>query len=141
MKHLLFLDLTQPSTIVELPDDIQGTIGTATLINWCVVGHPEVPVEDDGRTSQFYIQLKFEGALETRTVTHGSRTDMFPLPIFSLNDWPMNFQPITLPVRHSTWTKRFKISLFNEGLTPSPYTPITLPGGLRLLLWIELETL
>ena len=136
MKYLLFLDLSSLETTVQVPDDITGTIQSATLLTWDFEGQPDVL--DLARESGFYCQIKFEGALETRTVSHGARPDMFPLPLRSFNDWAPTTMNLPLPVRHQPWLKRFKVSLWGEGEAPQPFVPVPVPGTLRLLLWIEL---
>lgn len=140
MKHLLFLDLKDLVTEVQFPTDITGTVTSARIITWNFEGQKEVPLGQDGRTSSFYLQIKFEGCLETRTVSNGSRPDMFPLPLRSFNDWAPTTLSLPMPVRHSPWIKRFKVSLWGEGETPAPFDKMALADSLRLLLWIEIET-
>jgi hypothetical protein len=140
MKHLLFLDLSQLENTVELPSDITGNITSAELVTWNFEGQPEIPLGALGRTSGFYVQLKFEGCLETRSVGNNSRPDMFPLPLRSFGDWAPTTLPLPLTVHLSPFVKRFKVSLWGEGLAPQPFQPIALQNGLRLLMWIVLQT-
>lgn len=140
MRHLIFLDLHDVVTEVEFSDDVKGNVRSAKLLTWTLIGLPDYPLEQIGRTSQFYIQIKFEGCLECHTVTNAARGDMFPLPLMSLNDWSPTNLNIPLPVRFSPWVRRFKVSLFSEGANPTPFNPVNLAGGFRLLLWIEVET-
>ena len=139
MKHLLFLDLHDLITDVQLPEDITGTVTSARIITWNVEGQKEIPLGNAGRTEDYYLQLKFEGCLETRVATHGGRGDMFPLPLRGFGDWAPTTLSMPLTVRHSPWVKRFKVSLWGEGEAPAPFSPIS-AATLRLLLWIELET-
>jgi hypothetical protein len=137
MKHLLFLDLKDTITTVQFPDDLNGQIiDSARLLTWSVTGIKNP--EEETRTDCFYLQLRFEGGLQSRTISHGSRPDMFPLPILSVNDWSPTNLSLPLPVTHSNWLKRFTVTIFQEGESPILFEPE--PEGMRLLLWIELET-
>jgi hypothetical protein len=142
MRHLLFLDLKDLVTEVELPSDVRGQVTAARVITWNMEGQPEIPLGLEGRTTCFYMQLKFEGCLETQSITHGARPDMFPLPLRSFDDWAPTTLSLPIPLRASTstWSRRFKVSMWGEGISPAPFVPMTLAGTLRLLLWIELDT-
>lgn len=141
MKHLIFIDTTSQTAVVDLPTDIDKdkVITGIKLIHWNVEGLPN----DTGEytLNNFYIQLKFSGAIQTRIVSSG-RPDMIPIPIRSFGGWGISPHPIEIPVNPCAYSRTFTIEVFKEGMAPSPVVPAVVPGAnpFRLVLWIEVAT-
>lgn len=138
-KYIVFLDLKDVHTYVELPTDMGQNehVESATLLHWNVEGLPEQNV--DYTAGGFYIQVKFDGCLQTRTVAHGARPDMLQIPVKSFNGWGIS--PHTLPInlaRQKT-SRRFGVHLYQEGEAPAELAPAD-GASLRVVLWVELNT-
>lgn len=138
MKQLMFLDLTSVETTVTLPPDYhEGKIASARIVTWNFEGQPEIPISSSQRTDHFYVQIKFEGCLETRALTFGARPDMVQLPLRSFTDWVPTTLTIPLVITKRSWSPFFKVSLWGEGESPAPWAAV--PTGVRLLLWLEVD--
>ena len=137
-KHNLFLDIRGVHATVDLPGDIHDRkVVKATLYHWNVEGMEETT--DDYVSTGFYIQAKFTGCLESRSIAFNARSDMLQIPTRSFNGWGISPHPIPIAVVGQPYTRRFEVDLYQEGEGPSILAP---PVGatLRVILWIELET-
>lgn len=139
-RHQLFLDIRSVNQTIELPGDLHDRkVTKATLNHWNVEGIAETVNPAVYTSAGFYIQLKFTGCLESRSLACGGRPDMLQIPLRSFNGWGISPHPMPIDVRIQPYSRRFTVDLYQEGEGPSA---LTVPVGatLRVLLWIELET-
>jgi hypothetical protein len=134
-KNLIFVDLTSNSEWVTLPPTFQGQIVRAELVTWDFEGVDYTTDVHGHLSGPYYAQIKFTGALETRSFTNGnSLTDSVQVPLITFDGFPAQTRmPIPVSVNKTT-NPRFHIEIFKEGAN---HTPLTFE---RCLLWIIIET-
>lgn len=138
MKHLVFIDLTQTKTTVDLSSDLHSRkLVGATLVHWSVEGMKENSAAY--QSEYFYIQAKFTGSIESQSITYGARPDMVQIPCRAWNGWGISPHSMRLPLRVQPFSRRFDVEFYHEGSAPSTFV---VPAGatFRVLMWLELET-
>lgn len=124
MKVLLFLDVTQPKTIIDLPRDIGGQLEGATITHWDV----------DIKTLPRYCQLRFSDGLVSEVLSNSSHPDLIPVPLYRFAGDPPAPPAYGVPLSiRKTLSRRFIFEIFDEGETPSYLTFD------RALFWITLN--
>lgn len=135
----MFLDLTSQHSQADIGPYLEAgeRVTKAELRWWNVEGLPEAT--GDYTDTGFYIQIKFDGCLQTRCLAHNARQDMIQIPVRSFNGWGISPGAIPIELSRTAGHTKFDVDLYTEGLNPSR---LTVPAGatLRVCVWIKIET-
>ena len=124
-QQTVFIVLNGPRTTIKLPDCFEGVLGGVTLLYW----------KTDAPVAHPYIQLKFTGNLETRSVTDGGCYSCVQLPVpcpTSLMTPELGYPlPVNIPSKGTPLN--FTVEMLQPGESPN------MLNGVQLYLWLTLD--